>query len=93
MPMQKVLVSVPVMRLEPRGALWAGQLASWLQGFVAEVRAAMLAAADAARARSAEARLARNRAEVVAMARRYASTQPEFAKDLFAAAGDHRRER
>ena len=40
--------------------------------------------------RAAAAREARNRAELIAMARQYQGTQPEFAKDLFAAASHYR---
>ena len=90
MSMQKVLVSVPLLRPVPRGAVWIGQAVSWLQEFHDEVQALISATAEAARQRSAKAREARNRAELIEMARRYQGTQPEFAKDLFAAAGNDR---
>ena len=90
MSMQKVLVSVPSLRAEPRGALWAGNLVSWVQGFVDEVRAVSATAGEASRQRVAAMRDARSRADVVALALRYQTSQPEFAKDLFAAANNHR---
>ena len=90
MSMQKVLVSVPSFRPVPRGAVWAGQVASWLQSFVDEARAVLAVTAESARVRAAAAREARNRADLIAMARSYQGTQPEFAKDLFAAASHHR---
>jgi surfactin synthase thioesterase subunit len=90
MSMQKVLVSVPSLRPAPRGAVWVGQAASWLQEFHDEVRALIAATAEASRKRAAEDREARSRAELIEMARRYQGTQPEFAKDLFAAASNHR---
>jgi hypothetical protein len=90
MSMQKVLVSVPSLHPVPRGAVWVSLAVSWLQGFSDEVRAIVSATAEAARKRAAAERDARSRAELVALAQRYQGTQPEFAKDLFAAANDNR---
>ncbi len=90
MSMQKVLVSVPSFHAEPRGAVWVANAVTWFQGFAAEVRAVVAATSEASRQRAVAAREARNRAEVVAMALRYQGSQPEFAKDLFAAASNHR---
>ena len=90
MSMQKVLVSVPSLRQAPRGALWVGQIVSWLQSLGDEVRAVVATTAEAARKRAVAEREARDRAELIALARRYQGTQPEFAKDLFAAASDSR---
>ena len=90
MSMQKVLVSVSSLRPEPRGAVWAGQAASWLRSLAHEVRAVLAITAESARVRAAAAREARQRADLVAMACSYQSTQPEFAKDLFAAASHYR---
>jgi hypothetical protein len=88
MSMQKVLV--PPFRPVPRGAVWVSHAVSWLQGFADEVRAVIATTAAAARRRAAEEREARGRAELFAMAHRYQETQPEFAKDLFAAASHDR---
>lgn len=90
MSMQKVFVSVPQMASEPRGAQWVGDAVTWLQGFVDEVRAVVRTTSEASRQRAAANRQARERAALVAMALRYQGTQPEFAKDLFAAAGNRR---
>ena len=76
MSVQKALAFDPSMH---RGAQGTG----WLAGAVAFL--------DTVRARHASVQAARreaqSRAEVMSLARRYASTQPEFAKDLYAAAG------
>jgi hypothetical protein len=90
MSMQKVLVSIPSLRPAPRGAVWIGQAVSWLREFHEEVQALISATAEAARQRAAEDREARSRADLIEMARRYQGTQPEFAKDLFAAASNRR---
>lgn len=94
MSMQKVSVLVPPLRQVPRGALWVADLVSWLLGFNAEVRSILFVTAQAARARVAEDRAARrdarDRAELRALATRYQASQPEFAKDLFAAANNDR---
>jgi hypothetical protein len=94
MSMQKVSVMIPPLRPVPRGALWVGQLASWLVGGDAGVRFARPVWFEAARAKLAvdrgARREARSRAELVALACRYQATQPEFAKDLLAAANNDR---
>ena len=90
MSMQKVLVSIPSLRPVPRGAIWAGRVASWSQSFSDKVRAVLAVRAESARVRAAAAREARNRADLIAMARQHPGTQPEFAKDLFAAASHDR---
>ncbi len=89
MSVQNVLV--PPLRPEPRGAGWLGNVVSWLLSGDERVRVGVPAWLEAMRARSAVGRAARrearSRSEVMALARRYASSQPEFAKDLYAAAG------
>ena len=76
MSVQKVLVLDASMHRQTQGAGWLASAASLF---------------DAIRNRGAASRAARrearSRAEVMSLARRYASTQPEFAKDLYAAAG------
>jgi hypothetical protein len=64
----------------PLASAQALSLAAWVE----RVRD-KLALARAAR------RHARDSSELIALARRYESTQPEFAKDLFAAARNDRR--
>lgn len=95
MSMQKVSVMVPTLRPVPRGAVWAGDAVSWLFGGDARLRSGAAAWFEAVHARlavnRAARREARGREELLALARRYQSTQPEFAKDLFAAAGNDRR--
>ena len=92
--MQKVSVMVPPLRPVPRGALWLGQAVSWLVGGDARGGSGLPAWLEAARAKlavdRAARREARSRAALIALAWRYASTQPEFAKDLFAAANNYR---
>ncbi len=77
MSVQKVLVLDAGMHRQTQGAGWLAGAATLF---------------EAVRARSAIDRAARrdarSRAEVMSLARRYASTQPEFAKDLYAAAGN-----
>ncbi len=94
MPMQKVSVMVPPLRTVPRGAVWFGDAVSWLSGGGPRVRTGLPAWIAAVGARIAFARAARReaagRAELIALATRYQSTQPEFAKDLFAAASNDR---
>ena len=94
MSMQKVSVMVPPLRPVPRGALWVGQLAAWLVGGDARVGSGLLDWFEAVRAKLAverDARLeARGLADLIALACRYQATQPEFAKDLFAAASNDR---
>ncbi len=94
MSMQKVSVMVPPLHAAPRGALWVGHAASWLFGADARVRVGVPAWLEAVFARLAVDRAARrdarSREELIALARRYQATQPEFAKDLFAAASNDR---
>ena len=94
MSVQKVSVMVPPLRPVPRGAFWVGQLASWLIGGDVRLRTGLPAWVEAVLARLAVDRLARrearSRADLVVLACRYQSTQPEFAKDLFAAANNDR---
>ena len=94
MSMQKVSVMVPPLRPVPRGAVWVGQLASWLVGGDDRVRSGLPDWLEAVRAKleidRGARREARSRAELLALACRYEATQPEFAKDLFAAANNDR---
>ena len=95
MSMQKVSVMVPPLRPVPPGAVWVGQLAAWLAGAGdARVRSGLPAWFEAVRAKLAvdrgARREARSRAELVALACRYQASQPEFAKDLLAAANNDR---
>jgi hypothetical protein len=95
MSMQKVSVMVPPLRQVPPGALWLANLVAWLFGGDAHVRAGVPAWFEAVRAKLAVDRAARRdargRDELIALARHYQTSQPEFAKDLFAAASkDHR---
>jgi len=94
MSMQKVSVMVPPLRPVPRGALWVGQLAAWLVGGDATFGRGLPAWFEAVRAKLAvdrgARREARSRAELVALACRYQASQPEFAKDLLAAANTDR---
>ena len=90
MSVQNVLV--PPLRPVPRAAAWLGNAASWLFSGDERVLVGVPAWLDAMQAKSAVLRAARrdarSRAEVMALARRYASSQPEFAKDLYAAAAN-----
>jgi hypothetical protein len=92
--MQIVTVMVPPLRAEPRGAVWIGNAISWLCDDQGRFRPRLPAWLAAARAKLALERTARrdahNREDLYALARRYESTQPEFAKDLFAAASNDR---
>ena len=92
--MQKVSVMVPPLRPVPPGAAWASNAVSWLFGGDALVRTGLPGWLEAARAKltvdRAARREARSRADLLALARRYESSQPEFAKDLFAAANNDR---
>ncbi len=94
MSMQKVSVMVPPLRAVPRGAVWFGDAVSWLFGGDPRVRTGFPAWLEAVAARIEVGRAARfearSRAELIALATRYQSTQPEFAKDLFAAANNDR---
>ena len=94
MSVQKVSVMVPPLRAMPRGAVWAGDVVSWLFGGDARVRSGLPVWLEAVRTKLAVDRAARrdarSRADLLAMAHRYEETQPEFAKDLFAAANNDR---
>ena len=94
MSMQKVRVMVPPLRPVPRGALWVGQAVSWLFAGDARLRSGLPLWVEAVRARLAVDRAARRdargRTELLALACRYQGSQPEFAKDLFAAANNDR---
>jgi len=95
MSMQKVSVMIPPLRPLPRGAVWLGGAVSWLFAGDARVRSGLPAWFEAVRAKlevdRAARRDARDRADLLVLAQRYQATQPEFAKDLFAAANDDRR--
>ena len=66
-------------------------LVTWFQGFAAEAVGRRRRHVGSVAPRAPRAREARNRAEVVAMATALPGLeQPEFAKDLFAAASNHR---
>jgi len=90
MSVQNVNVLVPPLRAVPPGAAWVANLVGWVFG--ADPRhpsgLRLWAAAATARWRAGRAarRAAGERAALLAMARRYESSQPEFAKDLYAAA-------
>ena len=90
MSMQHITVPIPPVRAVPRGALVVGALVdvvlragAWLRGRVEARRSATSAQPAALRAARRD---ARDRARLLALAHRYESSQPEFAKDLFAAA-------
>ena len=89
MSVQKISVLVPPLRPVPPAAAWAAAGFAWL--FATDPSRPGLAAwlAAARERRRAERAVRRNleaRMALVALAKRYESTQPEFAKDLTAAA-------
>jgi len=90
MSVQKVSVLVPPLRAVPPGAAWAANAVAWL--FVSDPRqpSGLAAWFAAARERYLAARAVRRgageRQALIAVARRYEHSQPEFAKDLMAAA-------
>ena len=92
MSVQKVRVSVmvPPLRAEPRAAAWVGEVISWLFDDRGRLRARLPARLATALAKHAQGRAARRQArdreDLIALAWRYQPSQPEFAKDLFAAA-------
>ena len=90
MSVQKVNVLVPPLRAVPPAAAWIGSVVSGLFGGDDRIRTGFPAWLEAVRAKRAIERAARqdarSRMELMALARRYESTQPEFAKDLYAAA-------
>ena len=95
MSVQKVSVLVPSLRPVPPAAAWFAGAVSWLFGGDARIRTGLPAWFEAIQARLAVDRAARaearSRAGLMALAHRYESTQPEFAKDLYAAALNDRR--
>ena len=89
MSVQKLNVLVPPLRPVPPGAAWVASAIGWL--FVNDPRSPGLATwLAAARERRRAARAVRRQLEermaLLALARSYESSQPEFAKDLAAAA-------
>ena len=89
MSVQKINVLVPPLRPVPPAAAWVASAIGWL--FVNDPRRPGLAVwlAEARERRRAERAVRRNLEERMALldlARRYESSQPEFAKDLAAAA-------
>jgi len=87
-------VNVPPLRPPPQRAADLGAAAALLYGVVSAALRALAAALARHRvaeaARRAAMRDADERSALMAMARRYAPTQPEFAKDLVAAASSDR---
>jgi len=94
MSVQKLSVLVPPLRPVPPGAAWIASAVSWLFGGDARIRTGFPAWIEAVRAKveidRAARHEARSRNDLIAMARRYEVTQPEFAKDLYAAARNDR---
>jgi hypothetical protein len=84
MSVRNVSVLVPPLGPVPPGAAWIANGIAWCAAVVVVGRAAL-------RTWSVARREAGARTALVAMARRYESSQPEFAKDLFAAATNERR--
>ncbi len=87
MSVQEVSVMVPPLRPVPRGAVWAADAAAWL---LSRLRLGLEAIRTRLAVDRAARRDARGRAELMALASRYRATQPEFAKDLLAAANNDR---
>jgi hypothetical protein len=94
MSVQKVNVLVSPTHSVSPGAGWMGDAVSWLFAGTGSSSPSSQPLASRLRDKLARARAARRRArdtsELLALARRYESTQPEFAKDLFAAARNDR---
>ena len=90
MSVLKVKVLVPPLRPVPPGAAWAANVVGWVFGFDRRFPSGLRLWAAAAKARWRANRAARRRAgerlALIAMAHRYEARQPEFAKDLYAAA-------
>jgi hypothetical protein len=90
MSVQKVSVLVPPLRAVPPAAAWAANAVAWLFGSDPRHPTGLPAWFAAARRRHLAERVARKDAEdrmaLMALAHRYEATQPEFAKDLYAAA-------
>ena len=81
---QKVSVLVPPLGPVPPGAAWIANGVAWCVAVCVVARAGLhswMAVRREAGARSA----------LLVMARRYEASQPEFAKDLFAAACNERK--
>ena len=95
MSVQKATFLIPPLRPEPPGALWLANAVGWLFGSDRRSSSGLAAWFEALRAKSAVERAARRegraRDALMALARRYESTQPSFAKDLVAAASTDRR--
>lgn len=91
----KVSILVSPQRLAPPGALWLAHAAAGLFGSDRHAGYGLFAWVRSVRAKAAVERSARrearDRGELMALARRYQSTQPSFAKDLIAAASSERR--
>jgi len=94
MSVQKVSVMVPPLPPVPPGAVWAADAVVWLLGGDPQHPTGLPAWLAGLRRshvrRRAARRQARDRMALIALARRYAATQPEFAKDLVAAANADR---
>ena len=94
MSVRTVSVMVPPAPAAPRGAVWVADAVARLVGGAARAGSGLPAWWRAASARLAVDRAARRdargRAELLALASRYRSSHPEFAKDLLAAAGHDR---
>jgi hypothetical protein len=90
MSAQKVSVLVPPPRPVPPGAAWIANIVGWVFGSDPRHPSGLRLWAAAAKARWRADRAARREAgerlALVALARRYEASQPEFAKDLYAAA-------
>ena len=93
MSTQKINVLVPPLHPVPPGAAWIA--AALFSLFGGDRAASWSERLDGARRRHAAERAARrdarSRYELIELARRYEGTQPSFAKDLMAAAGNDRR--
>jgi hypothetical protein len=90
MPVQKIHVLVPPLRGVPPGAAWAAQAVAWVFGTdprrPSGLRLWAAGGESALARRPCRPREAGERQALIAMARHYESSQPEFAKDLYAAA-------
>lgn len=86
MSVQKANVMVPPLRPEPRGVFLTEAVVDAALAVAAWVRAVVAVRREAGRAQRTIARRGRDRAALIALACRYEASQPEFAKDLFAAA-------
>lgn len=94
MSVQKVAVMIPPVPAAPPAAVWAAEVAAWLLGGDPQHPTGLPAGIAALRRsyirRRAIRRQARDRIALMALARRYGPTQPEFAKELVAAANADR---